>query len=315
MLFLIYKKQMLIAALFFVSLLGGSVCSSDDDGRKVVNTFCLEAEFGLEEYLMIADITAESAPTASLLFKSRATMEVLEVDGVVVEKFNCRPKILSDDRVKRVPGAIQDYGPFGRIEKWERLTVNGITVDLLDKSGLTQVKPNLSQPVSPILRRLSTVCIKPFDWPLQNPSSFLDTLGYRDLYKIEFGADRKCIHMEEREGVIVTHWIKPSPEVIAVSVFAFKEDLPVSYDLYLFRKPINVNSYDIKDSKRLIRTSTVWGQSGGTPVPRTVVSQSSGESGLLLTATLEIYTKGDERFAEQKRKCIELKKAVAETVK
>jgi hypothetical protein len=44
-----------------------------------------------------------------------------------------------------------------------------------------------------------------------------------------------------------------------------------------------------------------------------VVSQSSGESGLLLTAKLEIHTNGDERFAEQKRKCIELKKAVVET--
>ncbi len=44
-----------------------------DKGRECAKAFSLEAEFGLPEYRMIAEITAETPPDAALLFRSKAT--------------------------------------------------------------------------------------------------------------------------------------------------------------------------------------------------------------------------------------------------
>jgi hypothetical protein len=157
--------------------------------------YSLEAEFGLDEYRMVAKIAAESSTEAELLFSSKATMEILRATDIRYERFDCSPKIHSDDRqnANNGKGGVVDYGPFARRENWERIEVDGRWLDLRESSGVGKKTPIFSQPVHEYYLRNSTACLGPFDWPIQGPSYFNGNRKEKDNHKLVFGADRKCV--------------------------------------------------------------------------------------------------------------------------
>lgn len=304
----------MIRAIFVYAIFCSGLLFGQDElvskGRECAKSFSLEAEFGLPEYQMVAEITAETPPDAALLFKSKATMGIFHTEEYLVEKFSCYPKILSDDRPNgnNGKGGVMDYGPFGRIENWERMTLKDCTVDLINGQG-KRIVPKWDAPVHPFTKSISTVCVKPFDWPIHGPSAFNGSMNEHDAYRFTFGADRKCISATNIDGLIETHWIKTSPQVLAVQKITFKDELPVCAETYLFGKPVDIKKYDLKEAFRLVRTETTWGKCGDTSVPRSIVSKTSGHSGLLLTTKVRLYSTDDEIFKKSKEQYSKLLEA------
>jgi hypothetical protein len=281
-------------------------------------SYSLEAEFGLDEYQMIADISVEASPDSELLFNSKATMELLETKDLRLESFDCTPKIATDDRSRANNGkGVEDYGAFGRRERYERITIDGKVFDLRDIDGKRKI-PKFSEPVHEGIMRYSTNCVKPFDWPIHGPSSFDGRVRSKDYYKFTFGTDRKCIFATQRAGgLLETHWTKPVPSINAIRSITFKEELPVCSELHLFGRKVDPQKYELKSGVRLIKTETTWGEFRDTFVPKTVVSQIYAQPGiqqrLLLVARISIYSTGDNRFEERKEQALKLATTIDRT--
>ena len=307
-----------------IVLLGSELLLAEDEliaqAKSCAKAFALEAEFGLDNYLMTAEISADATPQSELLFTASASMEILQYSNVRLDRFECRPKILDDDRVikNKVKGSKLDPGPFARMENWENLKVGEKAYSLRDRNG-KRVPPVLSGPADVYMQSINTGCMKPFDWPIHGPSSFHAQNNEHDFYKHTFGLERVCVFAERKGELLESHWIKPGPAVIAIRSVFFRENLPVSSELFLFGRPIDPKKYDLKNAVSLVKTETRWHECGGTFVPKSVVSKITETPGnpqtVLLVVKMKVSSEGDEDFEGRKQEINRLVESIESNAK
>jgi hypothetical protein len=275
--------------------------------------YSLEAEFALPEYQMLVDMEVESSPDSALLFSSKAKMELVQTKIGTFKRCDINPKIFADDRVgaRNGKGGVMDFGPFARIERWERVVVDKRVFDLIDNSRVPIPKTTPLRPVHEVMLRLSTNCIKPFDWPIHGPGGFDSSAEERDSYKIVFGRERICIFATQTEGNrLESHWSKEGVKIGAVHRILFQDDLPVLSEIFVLRGEDEAQRYDLKNAMKLIRTETTWQEVGEARVPRTVVSDIRGFGRdrrlLVVMAKFQFFKPGDESFEKRKAEIGEL---------
>lgn len=314
------SRTMRISMLLACSIFGmkGLVFGQDgliDIAKQHANSFSLDAEFGLPEYRMVAEIEVESTPDSALLFSSRASMEVVQIDSVRFERFDINPKIIADDRIsaRNEKGGVLDLGPFARIERWERLHFDDKVFDLLGGNGVRAPLNGIRQ-VHPVMLRLSTTCVKPFDWPIHTPGAFAGGTSEKDLYKLVFGEDRACVFAKGTSEDLETHWTKIGAKISFVRAINFKDGLPVLSQLYVFREMVDPKDYDLRKATRLITTETKWDNYGGMMLPKAIVSEISGvgqdRKSLIVLSNLKFYKEGDKSFEERKAELSSLVNAI-----
>ncbi len=149
--------MMVLETLIALSFLGNGLEDLREEAQKRADVFVIEAEAGLPEFLMIAEITTESSPDAPLLFRSKSRMEMLRLSGIQAERFICSPSVLADDR----------ENPF-------------------KKSGATPQKPSLqelktgSEFISMASRMICSTCmddrrsLSSYDLMIASPTWFYD---------------------------------------------------------------------------------------------------------------------------------------------
>lgn len=278
-----------------------------DLAKNEAESFSLEAMFAFEEYRMFAEISVEASPDSELLFTSKATMEILQTSEYRVESFRNFPKIFSDDRLVRSTekGGFILGGPFSRAENWERLVVDGNAYEMLDELG-RQKSPNFAQPIGLAELSLATACMQPYDWPLHGPTSFNPRFSERNFHKTTFGKDRVCVFAARKDGLLESHWLKPSDNVMGVRTVTFKNGSVIGSRLYVYRKPIDIKTYDLKKGWPMVTTETTWVEQDGSSVPKTVVSvirpNVGSDESLLLVANIKLFSTGDAQFKEKKNK-------------
>ncbi len=94
---MVFLRVCLIYFIFGLRTLLGQE-STVDLATQQGKAYSLEAQFGLEEYHMLAVVSVEASPDSELLFTSKINMEVFQSGDLYLESFVCDPVITSDDR-------------------------------------------------------------------------------------------------------------------------------------------------------------------------------------------------------------------------
>ncbi|MEQ1827714.1 MAG: hypothetical protein ABL921_17270 [Pirellula sp.] len=303
------QKSKVLVIVFLAFLLNrGELCGQEEHiatAKEEAEAFSLEASYAFPEYRMIAEISAEASPDSEFLFASKATMEILQTKDFRVESFHNFPKVFSDDRAVRSTekGGVIVAGPFTKFERWERLIYDGRTFELLDDKARRK-SPNFSEPIDAWRLKFSTACIQPFDWSIHTPTAYSRRFDERDVFKSTFGKDRLCVFATRKDGLLESHWLKPAAKIMGVRSVTFKNGVVVASKLHVYRKPIEIKNYDLKDGWPMITTDTTWAEQGGSPVPKTVVSMIRPEintgNTLIVIASIKLFTAGDRAFDEKK---------------
>lgn len=274
--------------------------------------FALNAEFEFPEYRMVADITAEASPESEYLFRSKATMEILKSKEFRVESLMNVPKLIADDRIVKSNGGIIYAGPFTRFDKFEWLCLDNEWYDLQGKVidfGSEDVKRqplDLSEPIKGFPGLMEMANIQPFDWPLCTASGFDRSLKDRDMYKYLFGKDRLCVFASSAQGLLETHWVRPSNRVAGVDKITFERDLIVSRQLYVYSKPIDIKNIDLTAGWLHTDSHTIWEKKGSWSYPKKVVMTMRQDFGkpnaVQLVVDIGLFCPGDREFDSREKK-------------
>ncbi len=305
--------MMVLETLIALSFLGNGLEDLREEAQKRADVFVIEAEAGLPEFLMIAEITTESSPDAPLLFRSKSRMEMLRLSGIQAERFICSPSVLADDRENpfKKSGATPQKPSFARVENWKRIHFDGKSYDLLDLYGQPQ-EPVFIRPDDRFASLGFTTCLTPWDWVLLRPG-VIDR-NAKDLPKQIFSEKKKCLSAKQLKGEdLFSLWAIPSNDVRVVNTTVFSEFLIKNYSVHYFRQPIDLENVELSQAVQIGSTETTWGKCGTTPVPKTVVSKirETPKSELMTyVIDLKVYSVDDKPFEEYKRDMIKIRESI-----